>query len=149
MHWTYGICFVIAYFIVTAILARRRSSRQMRQLPIEPSDGVASDMVNDSQLLQLLSEGKKINAIKRYREQTGVGLREAKDSVEQIERTVKQPAMPMPDGWQQDPNNTEIISLLRARKKINAIKLYREQTGVGLKEAKDAVEQIEASLNLA
>ena len=33
--------------------------------------------------------------------------------------------------------------------KIQAIKLYREQTGVGLKEAKDAVEKLEAELRNA
>ena len=38
-----------------------------------------------------------------------------------------------------------VMAELRAGNKINAIKLYREQTGVGLKEAKDAVEQLEAS----
>ena len=30
--------------------------------------------------------------------------------------------------------------------KIQAIKIYRQQTGVGLKEAKDAVEKLEAAL---
>ena len=34
----------------------------------------------------------------------------------------------------------EVQQLRRDGKLINAIKLYREQTGVGLKEAKDAVE---------
>lgn len=33
-----------------------------------------------------------------------------------------------------------------SRRKIEAIKFYRELTGVGLKEAKDEVEQLEASL---
>ncbi|HEX5323551.1 MAG TPA: ribosomal protein L7/L12 [Capsulimonadaceae bacterium] len=37
----------------------------------------------------------------------------------------------------------EIESEIRQGKKINAIKVYREQTGVGLKEAKDAVEAME------
>jgi hypothetical protein len=31
-------------------------------------------------------------------------------------------------------------------RKINAIKLYREQTGVGLREAKEAVESMEAQM---
>lgn len=31
-------------------------------------------------------------------------------------------------------------------RKINAIKLYREQKGVGLKEAKEAVESMEAQM---
>lgn len=36
--------------------------------------------------------------------------------------------------------------LIFARRKIEAIKEYRELTNVGLKEAKDAVEEIEADL---
>jgi ribosomal protein L7/L12 len=39
-----------------------------------------------------------------------------------------------------------VLSLIRAGKKIEAIKIYREETGAGLKEAKDAVEAIEARL---
>ena len=39
-----------------------------------------------------------------------------------------------------------VEKMLLAGKKINAIKLYREQTGVGLKDAKDAVERIEVQL---
>ena len=35
----------------------------------------------------------------------------------------------------------EIRAQMRAGRKINAIKLYREATGLGLKESKDAVEQ--------
>ncbi|NBT63336.1 MAG: hypothetical protein EBT02_16380, partial [Planctomycetia bacterium] len=36
----------------------------------------------------------------------------------------------------------QLIELVRAGKKIEAIKLYRESTGVGLKEAKDFVESL-------
>jgi ribosomal protein L7/L12 len=39
----------------------------------------------------------------------------------------------------------EILGLLQAGRKIEAIKVYREATGVGLKEAKDAVEAMEAN----
>lgn len=38
----------------------------------------------------------------------------------------------------------EIMMLLRSGRKIEAIKVYREKTGVGLKEAKDAVERLES-----
>lgn len=41
-----------------------------------------------------------------------------------------------------DPRMGEVVALLRDGKKIQAIKVYREITGVGLKEAKDAVERI-------
>ena len=37
----------------------------------------------------------------------------------------------------------DIIELLRRNKKIEAIKLYRQKTGVGLAEAKNAVDHME------
>jgi ribosomal protein L7/L12 len=39
----------------------------------------------------------------------------------------------------------EVIGLLQAGRKIEAIKVYRDATGAGLKEAKDAVEHIDAN----
>jgi ribosomal protein L7/L12 len=88
----------------------------------------------------LLKAGRKIEAIKIFREQTGFGLAEAKAAVERLER-----------GGILDDNKTitndldqHILELLAMGKKIAAIKLYREQTGVGLKEAKDAVEAMAA-----
>jgi hypothetical protein len=44
-----------------------------------------------------------------------------------------------------DPNqivNQKIMEFVKAGEKIRAIKLYREHTGVGLKEAKDYVESL-------
>lgn len=38
--------------------------------------------------------------------------------------------------------SSEVLDHLRAGRKINAIKAYREQYGVGLKEAKDAVDRL-------
>jgi hypothetical protein len=42
------------------------------------------------------------------------------------------------------PETVGIVELMRAGKKINAMKLYRERTGVSLKEAKDVVERLAA-----
>ena len=36
----------------------------------------------------------------------------------------------------------DVVELVRRGKLIQAIKIYRERTGVGLKEAKDAVERV-------
>ncbi|MBO8194113.1 ribosomal protein L7/L12 [Streptomyces oryzae] len=41
-----------------------------------------------------------------------------------------------------DPRLGEVIELLRSGKKLHAIKRYRELTGEGLKEAKEAVERL-------
>lgn len=40
----------------------------------------------------------------------------------------------------------DIVALLSMNKKIEAIKLYRQRTGVGLAEAKNAVENMEGLL---
>ncbi|MFF0790018.1 ribosomal protein L7/L12 [Streptomyces spiralis] len=43
-----------------------------------------------------------------------------------------------------DPRLEEVTGLLRAGKRMEAIKVYREATGAGLKEAKDAVDRMAA-----
>ena len=51
----------------------------------------------------------------------------------------------------QQPDSLEgqILLLMQAGKKIEAIKIYRQETGVGLKEAKDAVEALAAGRPIA
>ena len=46
-------------------------------------------------------------------------------------------------GLPADSLSSTVAALVARGKKIEAIKVYRDQTGVGLKEAKDAVERIE------
>jgi hypothetical protein len=48
----------------------------LTQLGIDPNEGL------DAQLKELAHSGRKIEAIKLYRQQTGVGLKEAKDHIE-------------------------------------------------------------------
>ncbi len=54
------------------------------------------------------------------------------------------PARPTPSGL-----DAEVLVLARDGRKIDAIKRYREATGSGLKEAKDAVEALMAEHGLA
>ncbi len=48
----------------------------LSHLGIDPGQGV------NPQVMELITAGQKIQAIKLYREQTGAGLKEAKDYVE-------------------------------------------------------------------
>ena len=89
--------------------------------------------------------GRKIEAIKLFRDATGVGLKEAKDAVEQMEAegsTTQAAGGGAAPGHDPLPNadRQRVVAALRAGQKIEAIRIYREATGVGLKEAKDAVE---------
>ncbi|HVW38620.1 MAG TPA: ribosomal protein L7/L12 [Pirellulales bacterium] len=91
----------------------------------------------------VLQSAGKIAAIKLYRERTATGLAEAKSAVEAIERQSLAPPAMKGDLEQQ------LLALLQGGKKIEAIRLYREQTGVGLKEAKDAVESLAGKHGIA
>ena len=42
----------------------------------------------------------------------------------------------------------EIVALVQAGKPIQAIKLYRQMTGAGLKESKDAIDRLRVDLGL-
>ena len=65
--------------------------------------------------------------------------REARES----EPVPEEPVLPRPDGLE-----GEVLALMEQGRKIPAIKLYREQTGVGLKEAKDTVEALAAKYGI-
>jgi len=106
--------------------------------------GLTPDQVQ--QIHEFIHNQQLIYAIKLYREATGVGLAEAKDAVEKMARNEY---VKPPDGVRDYDNPVlegKIKSLLARRQKIDAVKIYREEYGVGLKEAKDAVDRIEVSM---
>ncbi|MCK6482416.1 MAG: ribosomal protein L7/L12, partial [Planctomycetes bacterium] len=72
------------------------------------------------------------------------GLAEGKAAVERLEQDLAGQA---PAGWPPaDLPVEQIKALVRDGNLIGAIKAYREATGCGLKEAKDAVDKIAAEL---
>ena len=103
-----------------------------------------------AEIQRLIQSGQKIHAIKIFRENFGVGLKEAKDAVEAMEagKSIDISGLRVvastPTIYQMDDEIlTEIQRLARGGNKIEAIRRFRETFGVGLKEAKDAVEAIE------
>lgn len=53
----------------------------------QPTVHINSETIEDSELLDLIRRGRKIEAIKRMRDLTGMRLAEAKDAVETLEQT--------------------------------------------------------------
>ena len=116
--------------------------------------------------IRLLAANKqKIQAIQLFRENTGVGLKEAKDVIDSLEvgapisnpatmnsyKNVRQePGTGVMDsttipGYTLDSKTVALIlSLLEKGQIIAAIKTFREATDVGLKEAKDAIDTLDA-----
>lgn len=79
--------------------------------------------------------GNKIEAIKLLREATGLGLAEAKQLLEAV------PAATMARGANADfALPAEVRAALARGNKIEAIRLLREATGLGLKDAKDRID---------
>lgn len=66
--------------------ARNLASREMGQSAGAAFGPMIDQALKMAEVAQLLRAGNKIAAIKRYREIYGVGLKEAKDAVEKIER---------------------------------------------------------------
>lgn len=110
---------------------------------------------------ELIQAGQQIEAIKAYREITGVGLAQAKDAVEAIEagrplvvmqstivagRQASVDAAPASPFGSSAEVMDEVKRLLREGNKIEAIRIHREYFNLGLKESKDAVEAVESQL---
>ncbi|NJN17879.1 MAG: hypothetical protein HC822_17195 [Oscillochloris sp.] len=77
------------------------------------------------------------------RDSTGLGLKAAKDYVESLDPSGVVPRVSAPITPDADLES-EVHMLLLQDKKIQAIKLVRERTGMGLKEAKDYVDQLDS-----
>ncbi|GLR13379.1 hypothetical protein GCM10007907_21690 [Chitinimonas prasina] len=96
------------------------------------------------QAISAIQNGNLLEAIKIVRGDTGLGLKEAKELVEQY-RSGKplvgslQPGSPTPQFGDQLPPAAR--AALSQGNIIEAIKQVRAETGLGLKEAKDLVER--------
>jgi ribosomal protein L7/L12 len=106
--------------------------------------GLTPDQVQ--KIHKLLHDKQFIQAIRLYREATGVGLAEAKEAVEEMARNEFTKPPSGVRNYDDPVLESKIRSLLSKGKKIEAVKIYREEYGISLKEAKDAVERIEVSM---
>jgi ribosomal protein L7/L12/sugar lactone lactonase YvrE len=107
-------------------------------------------------VIDLARSGKKIEAIKLYRQLTGLGLKESKDAVEALTAgqtiTVTSTSLAEPFVSQAEAAERseklaaldQVAQLVREGNKIEAIKVYRQTFDSSLAEAKTAVERIEA-----
>ncbi len=94
------------------------------------------------QIKALLKDKRRTEAVRLYMEQTGASLKEATLAVGQIEAARSKEVLKTPAGpFAVDLD--ELERLIHSGQKIRAIKLLREQTGLGLKEAKDAIDTLE------
>lgn len=102
---------------------------------------------------ELMARDQKIHAIRIVRQASGMGLKEAKDWVEALPHRPRTPAAApaAPAGPIASRPAVDIVppeveanarALMSSGEAITAIKVVREATGMGLKEAKDWVESL-------
>ncbi len=139
---------LILIVAVTTVLAAWWISRLGERGPGRPqqSTPASRDRPTPDNIRARLARGEKIEAIRMLRRYSGLGLKESSDAIEAMQRG-EMTAFPAPDpAGPADPEamNEEIRRLLAGNEIIEAIKLYRQVTGAGLEESKEAVDLIRA-----
>jgi ribosomal protein L7/L12 len=135
--WFAGIVLAIVFF---AIVRQRDQGYYLTQY----KPRLTKDEL-EQQVRLLTQQGQKIQAIKLLRSNSPLGLKEAKDKVEDLMRG-EQLIVDRQSNHAQITLSEPIRLLLKQGKKLAAIKELRRQTGMGLKEAMDILNQIEETI---
>ncbi len=88
-----------------------------------------------AELGELLRQGQKIQAVKRYKDRTGASLMASKKAVEAFQAGR---GLPMPQALDAQLA-AELLPSLRMGEKREAIRIYQKRTGAGHREAKRTV----------
>jgi ribosomal protein L7/L12 len=121
---------VFAIVAVIVIVSRLRGG---------PAPGSAAP-ASPAEVKRLIDAGEFVEAIRQYRQLTGLGLYEAKQAVDRmrISGAWEAPAASAPAAAGDD----DVAALVRSNKLIEAIKLYQSKHGVDLTTAKQAVDKL-------
>lgn len=137
------IAVLVIVFVAIDALGRNSSSKQPRQSPVRLTELTTTQR---AEVTEQVNSGQKIKAIKTLRSATGMSLEDAKhaidtwdphrhDGLTPDQETNRDPRLALPAGVV-----SEIDNLIANGKKIQAIKILRGETGLGLAEAKQAID---------
>jgi ribosomal protein L7/L12 len=140
-----GVCIVIIILmIVGGVVILKDQTAPITGPPKKPlPDSQKEQALTSSQeeeILNLLSEQKKIGAIKLVVDYTGLGLTEAKNLVEELTSEAN------PTIIDTVAARTKVEALLRNGKKLEAISEWRTATGLSLADAKKQVDEMQQQL---
>lgn len=109
--------------------------------PVSLDEAIANA---SGEVKELAQAGERIAAIELLMERTGVGLWDAEQAVDQFLESDAREDVP---AEQQDKKVSDLVRDLASQGLlIQAIKVHRDETGLGLKESKEIVEQLPRSL---
>ncbi|GAA2111236.1 ribosomal protein L7/L12 [Actinomadura alba] len=141
--------FLFLCLILLGLLAMAGQSRRRDVVRMPPQVALPSDV--EMSVRDLIARRRKIEAIKLVRESTRLGLKDAKDLVDAMEAGHPVGGLtggPVPTGlfgpagMVPAPTRERAEELVAKGRLIEAIKLVRQETGFGLREAKDYCEAL-------
>ena len=116
-----------------------------------------ADTPDDADLIRIreaLALGRKIDGIKILRECTGCSLTEAKQRIDAMEAGEMDPGVNAGAeeragaGWTPSAEDVAAISdAIVSGSKLKAVKVLRERTGLGLRDASEAVDRLTVTLS--
>ncbi len=145
---------LICFFILAIIIIVLISSRRKEHTDLNADKAREINTGNfDERLKNLIDQWRIIEAVKLVRETKNIGLKEAKDYINKFMRGEETEGIVFESNQKEEIITPEeldgkVLEMLLKKQKINAIKLVKENMNIGLKEAKDYVEEIEKKLNL-
>lgn len=136
---------VAVLLAINYVLVTRQEQREGKT-PSWTPEQIDWDAIADEQVQTFMFGGNKIEAIKRYRELTGAGLKEAKDALEYGERNPdlarEKKKAPRPEL----DNAAGVRDLLDEGRDDKAVETYRKFAGVDEYTARAAVERIKQEM---
>jgi ribosomal protein L7/L12 len=140
-----GIVGVIGLLILMAVGSADlglmfKTMRRDRTRVVAPWPVRAIDPQTQARLAELAGQGNTIQAIKDLRVATGLGLKEANDAVDAIAAGHDVPGVLLPRRDVPATTEERARELIAQGRKIQAIKLIREEAGVDLIEAKNVAD---------
>lgn len=101
------------------------------------TDAIPPDAMNE--IIELIRDNQKLEAVKRYKDLRGTSLLAAKNFIEELTERLRQES---PETFVATPDLEEIRKLIYAGQKLEAIKRYREARATSLYDAKQFIEQL-------
>jgi ribosomal protein L7/L12 len=139
-----------------AELGARQAYRRPSFNTLPDDEQIASryDDLPLEELEALLQRKRKIEAIKLFRQYSGVGLKEAKDVVDGMDENLKSynrminpAAIPNMAALEEDPQmRDEVLGYLQQGQKMKAIKLLRQHSGLSLLKTLEIIEALDTTI---
>ena len=137
--WFWILVVVAAVLVVIVMLGRRAASSR-----IDPTQ-VSIDPALAAQVRELYAKGDKLPAVKALRAATGLGLADAIRIADKLGAGAQPTKPAIAKSLQANigpDHEQELQSLVAAGQQIQAIKLVRELTGMGLQDAKNYIDRL-------